>query len=59
MTAPPSGAGRRAQDLTPRAIVEELDRYIVGQKAAKRAAVDRCQRRAHDPISSNASCPFV
>src|SRR5450631_2317797 len=28
---------KRAQDLTPRAIVEELDRYIVGQKAAKRA----------------------
>jgi ATP-dependent HslUV protease ATP-binding subunit HslU len=26
-----------AADLTPRAIVEELDRYIVGQKAAKRA----------------------
>jgi ATP-dependent HslUV protease ATP-binding subunit HslU len=32
-TQPP----RKASDLTPRAIVEELDRYIVGQKAAKRA----------------------
>jgi ATP-dependent HslUV protease ATP-binding subunit HslU len=27
----------RPEALTPRAIVEELDRYIVGQKAAKRA----------------------
>src|SRR5260221_11921104 len=36
MSSPPSSP-KRAQDLTPRAIVEELDRYIVGQKAAKRA----------------------
>ena len=28
---------REAKDLTPRAIVEELDRYIVGQRDAKRA----------------------
>src|SRR5258706_2875256 len=28
---------KRVSDLTPRAIVEELDRYIVGQAAAKRA----------------------
>jgi ATP-dependent HslUV protease ATP-binding subunit HslU len=32
-----SHSGKGASDLTPRAIVEELDRYIVGQKAAKRA----------------------
>jgi ATP-dependent HslUV protease ATP-binding subunit HslU len=40
-----SGAGRRAQDLTPRAIVEELDRYIVGQKAAKRAVAVALRNR--------------
>ena len=36
---------RRAQDLTPRAIVEELDRYIVGQKAAKRAVAIALRNR--------------
>ena len=35
----------RAQDLTPRAIVEELDRYIVGQKAAKRAVAVALRNR--------------
>ena len=38
-------ADRRAQDLTPRAIVEELDRYIVGQKAAKRAVAVALRNR--------------
>ena len=33
------------QDLTPRAIVEELDRYIVGQKAAKRAVAVALRNR--------------
>jgi ATP-dependent HslUV protease ATP-binding subunit HslU len=43
---PPGGAlTRRAQDLTPRAIVEELDRYIVGQKAAKRAVAVALRNR--------------
>jgi hypothetical protein len=28
------GNAKRALALTPRAIVEELDRYIVGQRAA-------------------------
>jgi ATP-dependent HslUV protease ATP-binding subunit HslU len=36
---------KRAQDLTPRAIVEELDRYIVGQKAAKRAVAVALRNR--------------
>ena len=47
MTTTPSGggAGRRTQDLTPRAIVEELDRYIVGQKAAKRAVAVALRNR--------------
>ena len=36
---------RRSQDLTPRAIVEELDRYIVGQKAAKRAVAVALRNR--------------
>src|SRR5216110_2243231 len=42
MSASPS---KRPQDLTPRAIVEELDRYIVGQKAAKRAVAVALRNR--------------
>jgi ATP-dependent HslUV protease ATP-binding subunit HslU len=42
----PSVPGRRdARALTPRAIVEELDRYIVGQKAAKRAVAIALRNR--------------
>ncbi|MCF8564747.1 ATP-dependent protease ATPase subunit HslU [Alicyclobacillus tolerans] len=40
-------------DLTPRQIVEELDKYIVGQKAAKRAvaiALRNRMRRARLPL---------
>jgi ATP-dependent HslUV protease ATP-binding subunit HslU len=45
-TTSSSGApSRRVQDLTPRAIVEELDRYIVGQKAAKRAVAVALRNR--------------
>ena len=44
-TSSATGASRRAQDLTPRAIVEELDRYIVGQKAAKRAVAVALRNR--------------
>jgi ATP-dependent HslUV protease ATP-binding subunit HslU len=40
-----STSNRRPQDLTPRAIVEELDRYIVGQKAAKRAVAVALRNR--------------
>ena len=36
---------KKAEDLTPRAIVEELDRYIVGQKAAKRAVAVALRNR--------------
>ncbi len=43
VAAPP--ALKRPQDLTPRAIVEELDRYIVGQKAAKRAVAVALRNR--------------
>jgi ATP-dependent HslUV protease ATP-binding subunit HslU len=43
----------RPELLTPRAIVEELDRYIVGQKAAKRAVAvalrNRWRRQRVDP----------
>jgi ATP-dependent HslUV protease ATP-binding subunit HslU len=42
---PPPSAAKRGQDLTPRAIVEELDRYIVGQKAAKRAVAVALRNR--------------
>ncbi len=36
---------RRAEALTPRTIVEELDRYIVGQRAAKRAVAVALRNR--------------
>jgi ATP-dependent HslUV protease ATP-binding subunit HslU len=36
---------KRVADLTPRAIVEELDRYIVGQSAAKRAVAVALRNR--------------
>jgi ATP-dependent HslUV protease ATP-binding subunit HslU len=36
---------KKAEALTPRAIVEELDRYIVGQKAAKRAVAVALRNR--------------
>jgi ATP-dependent HslUV protease ATP-binding subunit HslU len=36
---------KRAEALTPRAIVEELDRYIVGQRAAKRAVAVALRNR--------------
>src|SRR5213083_3069624 len=36
---------RDPRALTPRAIVEELDRYIVGQKAAKRAVAVALRNR--------------
>jgi ATP-dependent HslUV protease ATP-binding subunit HslU len=42
MSLPPL---KRPQDLTPKAIVEELDRYIVGQKAAKRAVAVALRNR--------------
>ena len=44
---PPSVAAPRARPeaLTPRAIVEELDRYIVGQRAAKRAVAVALRNR--------------
>jgi ATP-dependent HslUV protease ATP-binding subunit HslU len=45
MSSPPLPSPKRAQDLTPRAIVEELDRYIVGQKAAKRAVAVALRNR--------------
>lgn len=35
----------RPESLTPRAIVEELDRYIVGQRAAKRAVAVALRNR--------------
>jgi ATP-dependent HslUV protease ATP-binding subunit HslU len=42
MSLPPL---KRPEALTPRAIVEELDRYIVGQKAAKRAVAVALRNR--------------
>ena len=40
-----SSPARAGVALTPRAIVEELDRYIVGQKAAKRAVAVALRNR--------------
>ncbi|MES1204829.1 MAG: ATP-dependent protease ATPase subunit HslU [Pseudomonadota bacterium] len=40
-----AGVRSRPENLTPRAIVEELDRYIVGQKAAKRAVAVALRNR--------------
>ena len=45
MPGPTSGNAKRAEALTPRAIVEELDRYIVGQRAAKRAVAVALRNR--------------
>jgi ATP-dependent HslUV protease ATP-binding subunit HslU len=45
MPVPTSGNVKRALALTPRAIVEELDRYIVGQHAAKRAVAVALRNR--------------
>jgi len=47
MSAPTTSAAARAraESLTPRAIVEELDRYIVGQRAAKRAVAVALRNR--------------
>jgi ATP-dependent HslUV protease ATP-binding subunit HslU len=40
-----AGTEKYGTDLTPRAIVEELDRYIVGQRAAKRAVAVALRNR--------------
>jgi ATP-dependent HslUV protease ATP-binding subunit HslU len=40
-----AGPSKRAEALTPRAIVEELDRYIVGQREAKRAVAVALRNR--------------
>ncbi len=45
MPGPSSGNAKRGEALTPRAIVEELDRYIVGQRAAKRAVAVALRNR--------------
>lgn len=45
MVGPASPNSKRAEALTPRAIVEELDRYIVGQRAAKRAVAVALRNR--------------
>ena len=47
MTDPVNGASSRSADvglqvMTPREIVSELDRYIIGQAKAKRAVAIAC-----------------
>src|SRR4051812_49908629 len=44
-SSPQPAPVRRPEALTPRAIVEELDRYIVGQRAAKRAVAVALRNR--------------
>ncbi|MHB8418571.1 MAG: ATP-dependent protease ATPase subunit HslU [Myxococcales bacterium] len=52
---------RRAEGLTPRQIVAELDRYIVGQKAAKRAVAialrNRWRRQRVEPTLRDEIAP--
>jgi len=45
--APPATAGEQHEmnDLTPREIVRELDRYIIGQEEAKRAVAIAIRNR--------------
>ena len=38
--------GRNADELSPREIVAELDKYIVGQKKAKRAVAGALRNRS-------------
>src|ERR1051326_5942056 len=42
---PATGESQQTSPMTPRAIVEELDRYIVGQRAAKRAVAIALRNR--------------
>jgi len=48
-------------ELTPREIVTELDKHVVGQKAAKRAVAialrNRQRRQKLPPILPTTSCP--
>ena len=37
---------KETKDLTPRQIVEELDKYIIGQKEAKKAVAIALRNRA-------------
>jgi ATP-dependent HslUV protease ATP-binding subunit HslU len=40
-----AGGGESLDELTPRQIVEELDKYVIGQKAAKRAVAVALRNR--------------
>ena len=49
------------EELTPREIVAELDKHVVGQRAAKRAVAialrNRTRRQKLPPTSPKTSCP--
>ena len=49
------------EDLTPREIVAELDKHVVGQRDAKRAVAialrNRMRRQKLPPILPKRSCP--
>lgn len=49
-------------DMTPREIVQELDRYIIGQDEAKRSVAialrNRWRRRQLPPDGESAILPF-
>ena len=54
----PASTEHETEDLTPRQIVQELDRYIVGQKRAKRAvAIALRNRIRRQKLPASGSCP--
>ena len=54
-TPPTTGLGWGVTNLTPRQIVEALDRYIIGQEDAKRAVAVAIRNRKAIPGPGNGS----
>ena len=54
-------AGPALENMTPRQIVAELDKYVVGQRHAKRSVAialrNRWRRQQLPPRSARRSCP--
>ncbi len=60
-TTEPAPAGLHLEDMAPRQIVAELDKYVVGQRAAKRAVAialrNRWRRQQLDPALAEEIAP--